>query len=208
MKFAGYKRAATDAEAREARTQFRAKAKELCVELSMFKFDLTMGQRGLLQTLRAARSGDVQGVIVDELKDLGRDLTSLVKALDELVSSGRIVYVLSYGLRLDGRTQEGKMTEALMRAHHAYVSQNRKRGIESAIAAGAQAGRPAGLILDDVQEIIEKLMNANKGQLPSVRDLAKEANCSIGHSQKLLKQYKTKLNDDATAQTSGARAQS
>lgn len=204
MKFAGYKRAESEEAAKKSSATLRFWAKEQNHELAFFAWDLTMGKVGLRRVLSAAESGKVQGIVVEEIKDLGRDIVSLVKTLDGLLNKGISVVATESRLSIetpefvgDSYNAESRIVRALNTAHNAYTTDNRKIGVAAARASGATMGRPRGLTLEDVHQVIENLMNAKAGVLPTTRELAEETCCSVGKSQQLLKQYKTKREQDA-----------
>lgn len=199
------------------RTENEALAKEICEGMERlcglrrdtfvaFHWDALSGQRGLTQALRKLEKNDGSDkmIMVDSLADLSRDLPNLVKQIERLLEKGISVEAMKTRLQFDphdaGRP-EPKVIAALAHAHHRYVSENRRRGVASAKAAGASPGRPVTLTLDDVRKTIKRLTDSNAGELPSARDLAKEAECGKTKAAQLLNEYKaerdTKPNGEA-----------
>lgn len=170
-----------------------------------FQFDGLAGQRWLTATLRKAEheTGD-RMIMVDSLSDLAKDLPGVVKQIETLLEKGIAVEARKTRLLFDPHdagNRESKVILALAQAHHRYVSENRKRGVATAKAAGASPGRPVTLTLDDVRKTIKRLTDSNAGELPSARDLAKEAECGKTKAAQLLNEYKaerdTKPNGEA-----------
>lgn len=194
MKLAGYKRADTEEAAKKSSATLRFEAEKAGHQLIFFAWDLPMGQRGFLRVKRAIEADKVQGVIVEDLRDLGRDLTALVKALDAMMSNGAEIISVRNGLRLvyEGgpteATPEARTIAALAFAQCEYSINNRKAAIAAARAAGAHPGRPTVVTLEEATPTIEEM--AEDGNPPTVRKLAKRLDCSEGTAATLLRRWK------------------
>lgn len=164
-------------------------------EFAAFRWDGMAGQLGLTKILRKAEAvkGTYPIIAVWTLSDLSRDLTKLVKQIDELCrEQGIAIYARATDLWIKPHTETGEVIEALAAAHVRYAQDNRKRGIASAREAGATIGRPrdARFQLKVARETIVDLTRAKDGRLPSSRKLAKAVKCGETTARKLLAEYR------------------
>ncbi len=162
-----------------------------------FWWDALSGQRGLTTVLRRAESESAESkmIVVDKLSDLGKDVPSLVKQIDALLAKDISVMVHAtklYFMSSEPNAPEPLIIRALAQAHIHYVSANRKRGIASAREAGASIGRPfrQEFTLEAARKTIVDLTNADTGDLPTIRKLAKAIGCGPTKASKLLRAYK------------------
>lgn len=210
MNVYGYTRTGTESEARQVKDAMVHWCMCEGHALVGFSWDGQAGRRGIQRATKSLSPGDgvCSMLLVERLSDLSHDLVSLVKIVQGLLTIGVTVSSLAEMVELMSshakagdaatRNPETRLLAGLLEAHQRYIGEARKHGMATARANGAQIGRPAGLTLEDVQEPLRRLMNANDGKLPSVRDAAKSLTaagkkCSTGTAAKLLKQFQAKL---------------
>lgn len=199
MRVYGYTRCEDQSAASKARKDMRGWCHERKTDLIAFSWDGKSGQRGIRSAMRSLGHGDGEcdTLLVRDIADIGRDLVSLVKILQALLTLRVGVEVVTGEFSLmagDQTTGATRLAIALFKAHTRYVSEARRHGIETARANGATIGRPRGITLEDVQEDLRRLMNANKGEMPSVRKVATALTaagkkCSTGTAAKLIRQF-------------------
>lgn len=213
MAFFFYTRAENKTAAKQAFARMKAAVKR---DPKATDWDAMSGQRGLrcvlhLVTRYVAENGDgaQRTIVVDHLSDLARDVPGLVRQIAELLKAGTSVLSVATGLSFEAEEPNDKEPHvifALAEAHVRYTSENRKRGQNSAKEAGAQIGRPTVFTLDRVREALKRLTDAKKGQLPSVRDLAKAVGCGNTKAGELIAEYRSELESEEAAQNQEAEA--
>ncbi|MCE9674094.1 recombinase family protein [Myxococcus stipitatus] len=100
------------------------------------------------QMMRDAQSGHVSVVVVAALDRLGRSMSQLVTAIEQLHSWGASVVALREGLDTASagvvRTMLVGVFAALADAERQYISERTRAGLARARAQGTKSGRPIG----------------------------------------------------------------
>ncbi len=194
-----YTRAETNTEADRRHVAMAKWAGTEGHDVADMAWDALAGKRGLARILSRAKTGDL--ILVWTIADLSRhELRALVKQIQEFCATGICIRAHSTDLWIRPDTAECKAIEALAKAHHDYVSDNTKRGMEAARASGATIGRPKQFIYDErCRYVIDQM--SEDGNPPSTRTLAKRIGCGTTKAAELIQQWRSNKATEAATET-------